>query len=106
VTDVYAIAGLNFLLCAPCVFICLCRLNAMHSGVKWQVKAAYAVGVGAFFYSAASPWAGEWPGLDSIAMSAWALWELLSSRDAWRGDTVPPTASQHADLRTLDGSNP
>jgi hypothetical protein len=106
VTDAYAIAGLNFLLCTPCIFICLCRLNAMHHDVKWQVKAAYAIGVGAFIYSAAGPWAGEWPGLDSIAMSSWALLELVSSRGAWRDDTVPPTASQHADLRTLDGSKP
>lgn len=104
-TDVYAIAGANFLLCFACIFICLCRLNAMHADVKWQVVVAYAFGVGAFFYSATSPWIGEWPGKDSLAVSTWAFWELWSSRAAWRGDTVPPTASQHAELRTLDGSN-
>lgn len=97
-TELYAIAMVNALLCAVCIVILLCRLNAMggHQRVKRIVVASHAIGVGAMFCSMFRPFIGEWPGYASLLVGVYILWELWSSRDAWRsqyGCDMPPESA-------------
>lgn len=95
----HAYAVVNFLLCAVAATICICRLNAMTAPerkrrVRMMVVLEYVAWLGAMFYSALSPWIGEWPGSAAIVLDLAVIIGLAASRKAWRGDIPPVIATK------------
>ena len=97
-TELHLIAMANLALCLASAFICLCRLNGMGDDTRRLVVFEYAFGMGALLFSAGRPLIGEWPGYASLAMGAFVLFQLLASAPAWKGDTPPDVATDHAPL--------
>lgn len=86
-TETYLIALTNAAICVAVIVILLCRLNAMGGSlrVRFAVRVAHALGVGAMMCSMLRPMINEWPGYASLLVDAYVLMELWSSRSAWRG---------------------
>lgn len=100
-TEQYALAALNFLLCGVGGVICICRLNAMSGNylpVRRVVKMEYRIWVAALAFSAFRPWIGEWPGYATIVVDIGILWSMLASNKAWAGDAPPASATLPATL--------
>lgn len=103
-SKLYLFALANAALCAAVIFIALCRLNAMQGAVLFRVRSEYAGYMGAAVMSAMMPFWGEWPQWGSISMAGALLLGLLCSGHAWRGDHAPEVATDHGELRRMDGS--
>lgn len=97
-TELHLIAMANLALCMASAFICLCRLNGMDEHTRLAVVIEYALAMGVLMFSAGRPLIGEWPGYASLGMGALVLYMLLASAPAWKGDTPPDVATDHAPL--------
>ncbi len=100
--ELYLIALVNAGACITAIIIIACRLNAMTGKVRvrWEVKCAHAIGMGAMFCSMLRPFIHEWPGYASLMVDAYILAELWASRHAWHGDRPPESTMQPAPLDT------
>jgi len=82
--DSYLPVGINALLSAGIVFICICRARKINKAVLWRVRIGY---IGLLMGAAAngfSPWLWEHPGWPSVAFTlAIGLKLVIESRD-WR----------------------
>lgn len=91
-------AVLNFGLCMGIVFVSICRLNAMGPDVLWRVRSEYAGLIGGAMAAAVQPWWNEMPEWGALALAAGMLNALYAQRKAWRHDTPPIEATDHAPL--------
>lgn len=102
-TEIYAMALLNGLLCSSIIFISICRLNVMRGCVLYRVRSQYALYVGAAVFSGLQPWWGYWPSYSAISMAAAMLFGLFCDSGQWHGG-APPAASMPGELRHADGT--
>jgi len=95
--DGYLPAGVNGLLSAAIVFICICRARKINRTVLWRVRVGY---IGLLMGAAAngfSPWLWELPSWPSVAFAFAVVLKLaIESRD-WR-DGPPFTSTGPAPL--------
>lgn len=97
-TSLYLFAIANLAICAAIAFISLCRLNAMEGPVLYRVRSEYAGYIAGALGAGFQPWWGEWPEWGSLLIAGALLVGLIASSHAWRHDTPPETASDHAPL--------
>lgn len=97
-SELYLFSIANLGLCVAILVISLCRLNAMEGPVLYRVRSEYAGYVAASLIAGLQPWWGEWPRWGSISIAFGLLLGLLCSGHAWKRDTTPDIATDHAPL--------
>lgn len=89
--DTFLPAGLNGLVCAAIVFVCICRLDKIDKRVLLRVGSQYVVMVMAAAGFGASPWLFDMPGWPSVCFSGAVLYMLWSDSYQWQNG--PPESA-------------
>lgn len=97
-TDLYLFAIVNLAICGAIGFIALCRLNAMEGPVLYRVRSEYAGYIAGAIAAGLQPWWNEWPQWGSLSIAGALLLGLIFSGHAWKHDTTPDVATDHAPL--------
>lgn len=87
----YLPAGLNGVLSAAIVLVCVCRLDKIRGQVLFRVSMQYVVMVMAAGANGASPWLFDLPGWPSVFFAGAVLFMLCADSYQWR--TGPPESA-------------
>lgn len=87
----YLPVGVNAILCAALMFVCVCRLAKIDKRVRLSVGIQYVLLAMASFTFGASPWMFDMPGWPSVVFTAAVLFMLVADSYQWRAGPPPST---------------